>query len=65
MDGLSFTLEAGGALGLVGECGSGKTTLGRMLVGLIVPTSGDLRHSVPPRALQMVFQDPVSSLNRS
>jgi peptide/nickel transport system ATP-binding protein len=63
VDGVSLTVRRGETLGVVGESGSGKTTLGRMLVGLIAPTSGDLRHSVPPRALQMVFQDPVSSLN--
>jgi peptide/nickel transport system ATP-binding protein len=63
VDGVSLTVRRGETLGVVGESGSGKTTLGRMLVGLIDPTSGALRHTVPRRALQMVFQDPVSSLN--
>jgi peptide/nickel transport system ATP-binding protein len=63
VDGVSLTVRRGETLGVVGESGSGKTTLGRMLVGLIEPTSGELRYEIPRRALQMVFQDPVSSLN--
>jgi peptide/nickel transport system ATP-binding protein len=63
VDGVSLTVRRGETLGVVGESGSGKTTLGRMLVGLLEPTGGELRYGVARRELQMVFQDPVSSLN--
>ncbi|MFE0041675.1 dipeptide ABC transporter ATP-binding protein [Streptomyces albireticuli] len=73
---VSLTLRAGETVGVVGESGSGKTTLGRMLVRLLEPTGGALRYQgrdiggLKDRELrafrselQMVFQDPVSSLN--
>ncbi|MER6650269.1 ABC transporter ATP-binding protein [Streptomyces sp. NPDC000971] len=76
VDDVSLTVHAGETLGIVGESGSGKTTLGRMLVRLDDPTGGRLRYggreigSLPEKALrpfrrelQMVFQDPVASLN--
>ena len=80
VDGVSFKIERGETLGLVGESGCGKTTLGRALIRLIEPTEGqvlfhinnstinitelnpkELRRSW--RNMQMVFQDPYSSLN--
>lgn len=76
VDGTSFTLDAGQTVGLVGESGCGKTTLGRAVVRLIRPTSGQILFKgtdiapVPEeqlrqqrREFQMIFQDPYGSLN--
>jgi peptide/nickel transport system ATP-binding protein len=72
---VSFTVNRGSILGLVGESGCGKTTLSRTILGLITPTSGQIIlngqsiNSNKPLTLaqrknvQIVFQDPYSSLN--
>jgi peptide/nickel transport system ATP-binding protein len=78
VDGVSFTIERGKTLALVGESGCGKSTVARLLVGLYEPSRGRVRfdgqdtgmHGAqrgPMRTLrkrmQMIFQDPYASLN--
>ena len=76
VDGISFTVARGSTLGLVGESGCGKTTTGRAILNLLMPTAGSVRFAgqeivgfdaaamLPLRKqMQIIFQDPYSSLN--
>ena len=77
VDGVSFSIEAGRTLALVGESGCGKSTVARLLVGLHAPSRGQVVFDGQPtqqartsgetrqlrRRMQMIFQDPYASLN--
>lgn len=80
VDGVSFEIDTGETVGLVGESGCGKTTTGRCIMQLIKPTEGTVEFRVDDqmrnlcdvdaaelkrirRSIQMMFQDPFSSLN--
>src|SRR5438132_40286 len=76
VDGVTFSIGKGQTLGLVGESGCGKTTVGRAILRLIRPTSGIVefegddvllldrrRLREKRRRMQIVFQDPYGSLN--
>ncbi len=72
VDGVSLEVVRGRTLGIVGESGCGKTTLGRSLVSLVQPTAGTIEINGAPinhrsgrhrRVVQMIFQDPFSAMN--
>jgi len=77
VDNISFTIYKGETLGLVGESGCGKSTVGRTLIQLYTPTSGKVKYAGEElggtrgetskrsiaKNIQMIYQDPYSSLN--
>jgi oligopeptide/dipeptide ABC transporter ATP-binding protein len=76
VDGVNFDVRRGETFGIIGESGSGKTTIGRALVFLLTPSSGAILHSgIDPQGLprkqfqshrrdyQIIFQDPNAALN--
>ena len=76
VDGVSFHIEAGETLGMVGESGCGKSTTGRCILRLIEPSSGEVQFNGQNvttmgkdalrevrRDMQIIFQDPFASLN--
>jgi peptide/nickel transport system ATP-binding protein len=77
VDGVSFTLEAGRTLGIVGESGCGKSTTAKLVLGLLPATAGRIAFAGAPvtavrdarwralrRSMQMVYQDPMAALDR-
>lgn len=73
VDGVDLTISAGDRVGIVGGSGSGKTTIARLMLGLVSPSAGQVRFRGGPitgrtrddlrRSVSLVYQDPNSSLN--
>jgi peptide/nickel transport system ATP-binding protein len=74
VEGVSFKVDAGETIGIVGESGCGKSTVARLAVGLYAPSAGEIRFEGQPlssaraqpelrRRMNMIFQDPYASLN--
>lgn len=63
INGIDLQIRRGETLGIVGESGCGKSTLAQLLMGMLQPSHGQYIRSGSQRIMQMVFQDPLSSLN--
>ncbi len=63
INGIDLQIRRGETLGIVGESGCGKSTLAQLLMGMLQPSHGQYICSGSQRIMQMVFQDPLSSLN--
>ena len=71
LNNVSFSMEKGEILGMLGKSGAGKSTIGKILLQLSIPTTGTILFEgkalseVPRRDIQAIFQDPYSALNPS
>ncbi|MGV4274516.1 ABC transporter ATP-binding protein [Citrobacter farmeri] len=63
LNGMDLQIRRGETLGIVGESGCGKSTLAQLLMGMLKPNQGQYQQDSPSTEMQMVFQDPLSSLD--
>ena len=63
LNGLDLEIRRGETLGIVGESGCGKSTLAQLLMGMLKPSTGACQRAHHAGGMQMVFQDPLSSLD--
>ena len=63
LNGLDLQIRRGETLGIVGESGCGKSTLAQLLMGMLKPSAGACQRAHHAGGMQMVFQDPLSSLD--
>ncbi|WP_368543155.1 oligopeptide/dipeptide ABC transporter ATP-binding protein [Enterobacter soli] len=63
LNGMDLQIRRGETLGIVGESGCGKSTLAQLLIGMLKPSAGACQRTRDAGGMQMVFQDPLSSLD--
>ncbi|MEN8470020.1 ATP-binding cassette domain-containing protein, partial [Enterobacter cloacae subsp. cloacae] len=63
LNGMDLRIHRGETLGVVGESGCGKSTLAQLLMGMLKPITGACQRANAAGGMQMVFQDPLSSLD--